>query len=323
MKQHLDAYRQEVENHLQAISFSGNPNELYEPIRYLIGIGGKRIRPLLCMLSCELFGKKGADSLHAGVAVELFHNFTLIHDDIMDEAPLRRGFPSVHAKWNEKIALLSGDTLFVTAYRQLAQQDATVLPELISLFSITAQEVCEGQQMDMDFEQMPHVRIEEYIEMVRLKTAVLLAGALEMGAIVAGASLAQRKQIYRFGEQIGIAFQLQDDLLDVFAEGDAFGKQVGGDILANKKTYLSITAKEHANSVQKNALLELEVEENKAEKVSKTVQLFQQLDIQRKAEQEITHRFNEALKSLSNLEVPEANKKTLFALAHYLMQRKH
>ena len=175
--------------------------------------------------------------------MELFHNFTLIHDDIMDEAPLRRGFPSVHAKWNEKIALLSGDTLFVTAYRQLAQQDATVLPELISLFSTTAQEVCEGQQMDMDFEQMPHVRIEEYIEMVRLKTAVLLAGALEMGAIVAGASLAQRKQIYRFGEQIGIAFQLQDDLLDVFAEGDAFGKQVGGDILANKKNVFEYYSK--------------------------------------------------------------------------------
>jgi geranylgeranyl diphosphate synthase type II len=319
--QHLETYRQEVENHINQLHLSNNPPELYEPIRYLLSIGGKRIRPLLSMLSCQLFGKPGLFALHAGVAVELFHNFTLIHDDIMDKAPLRRGKTAVHIKWSENSALLSGDTLFVVAYKELLQHDASFLPELISIFSKTAQEVCEGQQMDMDFETRDEVSIDEYIEMIRLKTAVLLAGALEMGAIIGDANAKNREHIYRFGEHIGIAFQLQDDLLDVYAESKTFGKKVGGDIIANKKTFLLLKAKELANTEQSERFLYLEHENNHEQKVVRTKELFEQLGVRALAKEEMTRHFQLSLKHLSQIEVSDESKQPLKMLAHLLMDR--
>lgn len=319
--QHLEIYHREVESQISQLQLSNNPPELYEPIRYLLSNGGKRIRPLLSMLSCQLFGKPGLSALHAGVAVELFHNFTLIHDDIMDKAPLRRGKTSVHIKWSENSALLSGDTLFVVAYRELIKHDARFLSELIPVFSKTAQEVCEGQQMDMDFETRDEVSIDEYIEMIRLKTAVLLAGALEMGAIIGEANTKNRQHIYRFGEHIGIAFQLQDDLLDVYADSKTFGKQVGGDIIANKKTFLLLKAKELANTEQYASFVELEHENNHEIKVSRTKELFEQLSVRTLAKEEMIHHFQLSLKHLSQIEVSDESKKPLKMLAHMLMDR--
>ncbi|MEO9257594.1 MAG: polyprenyl synthetase family protein [Crocinitomicaceae bacterium] len=319
--QHLEIYHREVENQINQLQLSNNPPELYEPIRYLLSNGGKRIRPLLSMLSCQLFGKPGLSALHAGVAVELFHNFTLIHDDIMDKAPLRRGKTSVHIKWSENSALLSGDTLFVVAYRELIKHDAKFLPELIPVFSKTAQEVCEGQQMDMDFETRDEVSIDEYIEMIRLKTAVLLAGALEMGAIIGEANTKNRQHIYRFGEHIGIAFQLQDDLLDVYADSKTFGKQVGGDIIANKKTFLLLKAKELSNSEQSAVFVELEHENNHEVKVSRTKELFEQLGVRALAKEEMTRHFQLSLKHLSQIEASDESKQPLKMLAHMLMDR--
>jgi len=319
--QHLETYRQEVENQINQLQLSNNPPELYEPIRYLLANGGKRIRPLLSMLSCQLFGKPGLSALHAGVAVELFHNFTLIHDDIMDKAPLRRGKTAVHIKWSENSALLSGDTLFVVAYKELLKQEAHFLSALIPVFSKTAQEVCEGQQMDMDFETRDEVSIDEYIEMIRLKTAVLLAGALEMGAIIGDANAKNREHIYRFGEHIGIAFQLQDDLLDVYADSKTFGKQVGGDIIANKKTFLLLKAKELSNSEQSAAFVKLEHENNHEVKVSRTKELFEQLGVKALAKEEMNRHFQLSLKHLSQIEVSDESKQPLKVLAHMLMDR--
>jgi geranylgeranyl diphosphate synthase type II len=321
--QHLEAYRQEIECRIKQIELNNAPFALYEPIRYLLDLGGKRIRPMLSMLSCHLFGSPGLKAIDVGIAVELFHNFTLAHDDIMDKAPLRRGKASLHEKWNERQALLSGDTLFVVAYKQLCKQREEYVPDLIRIFSKTSQEVCEGQQMDMDFEQMQMVNIVAYTEMIRLKTAVLLAAALEMGAIVAGASAKQCKQIYHFGEHIGIAFQLQDDLLDAYPEGNSFGKQLGGDILANKKTFLSISAFEFADDALKNQLLQLQNETKASTKINETLLCFEKLSVKERTENEIHTHFQKSLDSLAAIEVREEDKKTLFALAHMLMQRKH
>lgn len=321
MMQDLDAYRLEVEKRLTQFNLSNHPLELYEPINYILQLGGKRIRPMLTMLACQLFGQPGLTAIDAGIAIELFHNFTLVHDDIMDKAPLRRGKTAVHKKWNNQRALLSGDTLFVIAYQQLVKSKTKNLSELIAVFSNTAQEVCEGQQMDMDFESRSFVTINEYIEMVRLKTAVLLAGALEMGAIIGEAKENDRKHIYHFGEHIGIAFQLQDDLLDVYAT-DTFGKQCGGDIIANKKTFLHIKAKELANSTQKKLLSTLASEQNYTKKVTETISIFNDLNVQRLTENEIQHHFELALCYLDKISTSEESKTTLKILSNQLMKRK-
>lgn len=317
--QELEAYHHEIEKRLLQIDLRGVPVELYEPIKYILSLGGKRVRPQLTMLACQMFGKPGFLAIDAGLAIELFHNFTLVHDDIMDKAPFRRGKIAVHKKWDERQALLSGDTLFVIAYQQLSKNSQN-LSELLAVFSKTAQEVCEGQQMDMDFETRASVTIEEYIEMIRLKTAVLLAGALEMGAIIGGANPTDRKFIYRFGENIGIAFQLQDDLLDVYAD-EGFGKQCGGDIIANKKTFLQITAKTLANDVQSEQLAALVKEQNQATKVNETVAIFNALDIRKHTENQIQKHFDMAFQDLAKINVSEEAKSTLKAVANKLMKR--
>jgi geranylgeranyl diphosphate synthase type II len=272
-------------------------------------------------MGCNLFGEPGIKALNAAVAVELFHNFTLIHDDIMDDAPLRRGKATVHEKWNNNIGILSGDVLFVEAYKQLARHESDVLPELLSIFSRTAKEVCEGQQMDMDFESRSDVSIDEYIEMIRLKTSVLLGAALEMGAVIAKADGNDVAKIYEFGMNVGLAFQLQDDILDLYADPKKFGKQVGGDILSNKKTYLLIKAYELANDNQRNHLNDILENQRGEEKVKNARILFDELGVKQAAQKKMDAYYFKAKENMSKISVPAESKSTLLEVAEALMNR--
>ncbi len=238
--------QQRIGEVIRTVHFDYGPPELYDPIHYTLSLGGKRLRPLLTLIACELFGGNTEEAIQPAVGLELFHNFTLLHDDIMDLAPLRRGKPTVYRKWNTNRAILSGDTLFVLAYEKICMARPEVLPDVLSLFNTTARQVCEGQQLDMNFETRQDVTIEDYLEMIRLKTAVLIACSLKLGALMAGASREDTSFLYRFGENLGMAFQLQDDYLDVFGQLNKFGKQIGGDIIARKKTYLYLKAAEKA-----------------------------------------------------------------------------
>ncbi len=245
-KSHAGALLDKLETFIGTQTFGESPSELYTPIDYILSLGGKRIRPLLSLLSFGMFQKNPESILKQALAIEVFHNFTLMHDDIMDQAPLRRGKPTVHEKWNANVAILSGDVMLVKAYDLLMDTEPALLPEILRLFNQTAAEVCEGQQFDMNFENLSEVKEEEYIQMIRLKTAVLLGCALKMGAILGGANETESNKLYEFGVNVGVGFQLKDDLLDVFADKAKFGKQVGGDIISNKKTFLLIKAKELA-----------------------------------------------------------------------------
>ena len=310
-----------IEEKIEAVCFPADPANLYAPLNYFMTLGGKRTRPLLTLLGCDLFGKPGESAVNAAIAVELFHNFTLIHDDIMDEAPLRRGMSTVHTKWNENIAILSGDVLFVKAFEFLSNNDVRVLPQLIAVFTRTAAEVCEGQQMDMDFESRQDVTIEEYIEMIRLKTSVLLGAALEMGAIIAEASEEDKRLLYEFGMNVGIAFQLKDDILDLYADPDKFGKQVGGDILSNKKTFLLLTAEQNANSTQRSELKKIMDEFAGEEKIEAAKNLFDELGIQELAMDRMKEYYAAAKTAMDKISVPESAKQELLGIADYLMNR--
>lgn len=231
----LEEYISRIENEISSYSLPLEPVNLYDPLRYFFHLGGKRLRPVSTLMTADNFGAKGNNALHAAMAIELFHNFSLIHDDIMDEAPFRRGKETVHTKWNNHIAILSGDVLFVKAYESLAKCESKYLPVLLNLFNKTATEVCEGQQMDMDFETREFVSEDEYIEMIRLKTSVLLGCAIQFGVIVSDLDQKMQKALYDFGQYIGIAFQIKDDLLDLYGESAKVGKQIGGDVLSDKK----------------------------------------------------------------------------------------
>lgn len=317
----LAVYSTLLENEINQLDFPKTPSNLYDPLRYFMQLGGKRMRPMLTLLGAELFGLQKEAVVNAALSVEVFHNFTLIHDDIMDEAPLRRAKETVHTKWNQNIAILSGDVLFVKAYQLLAKQDPKHLAELLNVFNRTAQEVCEGQQMDMDFESRSDVRIEEYVEMIRLKTSVLLGCALELGAIVAEANADDRQHLYDFGQHLGIAFQIQDDILDLYADPEKFGKQVGGDVISNKKTLLNLKAKELANSAQRELLSQLETEQDLILKVSKTRDLFSDIGAREACEVEMKKHYDFAMNSLKQINVADQNKLSLIALADFLMQR--
>lgn len=322
--QQIRAYQNILEERIQKLTLPESPKNLYDPLRYFLTLGGKRTRPSLTMLACSLFGEPGIKAVNAAMALELFHNFTLIHDDIMDDAPLRRGQQTVHEKWNKDIAILSGDVLFVEAYALLAQHEPAVLAPLLAVFSRTAREVCEGQQMDMDFESLSTVTIDAYIEMIRLKTSVLLGAALEMGAIVAGVdSRDDIQNIYDFGVNIGLAFQMHDDILDVYADPKKFGKQVGGDILSNKKTFMLLKAYELADEETKKALDQQLLEGNEEDKVQKVTAIFDQLGIKEVAEAQKELFYQNALEKMNRINVPEENKKELLGLAKYLMSRDH
>ncbi len=316
-------FQQLVEERLTALPMGNRPPELYEPIRYMLALGGKRMRPAMLLMANELFDGKVDQAIGAALGVEVFHNFTLLHDDIMDKAPLRRSHPTVHARWNTDIAILSGDTMFVKACQLMMEVPEVRLPSVLADFFQTAIEVCEGQQFDMNFETQPHVTIPDYLDMIRLKTAVLLGSSLRIGATIAGADPQDAQRMYRFGESLGIAFQLHDDLLDAYGDPEKFGKQVGGDILANKKTFLLLTAMDRADM---HTLEELRhwltrKEFNPFEKVNAVKAIFEKLEIREATESEIQRHFQAALEAFDQLTVPEEKKTPLRQLAERLMVR--
>ena len=318
----LESYSQHIEKEISTFSFPLKPANLYDPLRYFMTLGGKRMRPMLTLMSAKLFGKSMEESLHAAMSVELFHNFSLIHDDIMDEAPLRRAKETVHHKWNTNIAILSGDVLLVKAYEQISKNPPHLVPALLNLFNQTAIEVCEGQQMDMDFETRSDVTSEEYIEMIRLKTSVLLGCALEMGAIIGETNEDNRHLLYQFGVHLGIAFQIQDDLLDLYGMPEKVGKQVGGDVLANKKTLLSILAKNQANPTQLKQLIALESEKDDTRKIEETKILFEQLLIEVRCKEEMKKHHQIAMTALGQLKT-EGSAMELEQLAEFLFHREY
>lgn len=314
-----DALRQQFD----LTDYGQQPPELYDPIRYIMGLGGKRLRPLMTLLAAALFTDDYTIALKPAVAVEVFHNFTLLHDDIMDQAPLRRGMTTVHEKWNANIAILSGDVMLVRAYEQLLDIDAKYLRQALQRFTKTAAEVCEGQQMDMNFETRDTVSEAEYIDMIRLKTSVLLGLAMELGGIVAGADAQSTQHLYDGGVNIGIGFQLKDDLLDVYGDPAKFGKQVGGDIIANKKTFLLIEALERAEGNLRAELLDWLGREtfDKAGKVAAVTAIYDQLGIRTLTEARIADYFQKGFANLDQVNADPARKATLLAFTHQLVER--
>jgi geranylgeranyl diphosphate synthase type II len=302
------------------LPFPEQPTALYEPCRYLLQLGGKRIRPVLCLMACELFENICDDAWYAANAVELFHNFTLIHDDIMDKAPLRRGQPTLHHKYGLTAGILCGDVMCIYAYEQLAHVKRN-LPQILQLFNKTAIEVCEGQQMDMDFESRNDVSIEEYIKMITLKTSVLLACSLKIGALCGGALGDNARKLYDFGRNMGIAFQLQDDYLDAFGETAKLGKQNGGDIRANKKTYLLLKAQENADVSQRKQIDDLLLQEASDEKVAQMLALYTATGADAACKKAIEEYSNLAFFNLEDVAIPSARRKPLMELAQYLLIR--
>jgi geranylgeranyl diphosphate synthase type II len=318
----LKDYTLFLEKEIENIKFPSNPSNLYDPLAYFLTLGGKRMRPIATLIAGDLFGVAIEKTKFAALSIELFHNFSLIHDDIMDKAPLRRGKETVHEKWNENIAILSGDVLFVKAYELLSKNDCKYLLPLLSCFNRTAIEVCEGQQLDMDFEQREDVTIDEYINMIRLKTSVLLGAAFEMGAIIGEASEENIKHIYNFGVNLGIAFQIQDDLLDLYGEAEKVGKQKGGDILADKKTILSILAKTAANEKQKEELILIQNEADPSEKINRTLEIFDKLNVKEKCIEKMEEYNNKALNSIDFIKIDNSKEK-LMTLFKILQQRQY
>ena len=309
-------------DHLNRELLRRDPENLYDPIRYIMQLGGKRLRPVLVLMGCELFGGRAEQALDAALAVEMFHNFTLIHDDIMDKAELRRGKETVHCKWDLNTGILSGDALMILSYQRLEAYRGDTFGELAVLFNRTALEICEGQQMDIDFERMEEVMLDRYFSMIRYKTAVLLACALEMGAIIAGASKADRRGIYRFGSELGLAFQLQDDYLDTFG-GEDFGKEIGGDIRENKKTFLYIKTLELADPGDREELKGLYSKSGQAPgKVERVKELFVKYGVPALLQQDIAGHTRSALDALDGLSVSEEQKKVLVEFGQGLMNRK-
>ncbi len=302
--------------------FPAAPASLYEPGEYFLSIGGKRIRPILCVLGNELFSEITEDAWSLATAIELFHNFTLIHDDMMDAAALRRGMQTVHTKYGDNTALLTGDVMLIRAYEKLQTINPAYLPKILSLFNTTAREVCEGQQLDMDFEKMPSVTLDAYIHMITLKTSVLLAASLEMGAILGGATPGNCKHLYEFGKNLGIAFQIQDDYLDAFGDPEKFGKEVGGDIRQNKKTFLLLHALEVATPDQR-AKLDTLLANNGPEKVPQVMELFKACNVDAWAIELKEKYLQMALANLDDIAVTSTRKTALLSLANYLMQREN
>lgn len=317
----LELFSGHLETHSARLA-DRSPVELYEPEAYILSLGGKRIRPLLALIACDLFEKDPALALNAALAVELFHNFSLIHDDILDAAPLRRNKPTVHVKWNSNIAILSGDVMLVKASQTLEAYEAETFKQLSSLFNKTAIEVCEGQQLDMNFESLSRVSVKDYLHMITLKTAVLLGCSLRMGAIAAGASESSQQQLYTFGMHLGISFQLLDDLLDAFAEdAGKFGKQPGGDILANKKTFLLLRAMELASSAQLKEIEQLLAEKDPARKVKGMLGIYSDLNIKALCQEEADRHTQIAIGCLDKLETGTGKKEQLKRFALELLNR--
>lgn len=302
--------------------FPDEPPSLYEPANYFLSLGGKRIRPVMCLMANELFGPVSTDAFNVAVAIELFHNFTLIHDDIMDKAPLRRGRETVHSKFGESTALLAGDVMLVRAYDYINRIDPAHLHSVILHFNKAAREVCEGQQLDMDFEKMEHVGQEQYLRMIELKTSVLIAEGLRMGAIIGGAGKGNQDHLYHFGRNLGMAFQVQDDYLDAFGDPKKFGKQVGGDIRANKKTFLFIHAMEVCSHEVRNELREL-MKGNAEDKVERVIRIFRECGVDQWANDLKEKFLGEAGRHLEEVAVPSARKDALRELMKFLVRREY
>lgn len=300
--------------------FPAQPESLYRPAEYFLGLGGKRVRPVCCLMGNELFDEILPDTWQVASAIELFHNFTLIHDDIMDKAPLRRGLETVHIKYGEPTALLAGDVMLVVAYDYLNKVKSPHYHRLVSLFNTTAKEVCEGQQLDMDFEKQDTVSLDAYLHMIELKTSVLLAASLKLGAILGGAGEGNLHHIYEFGKNLGIAFQVQDDYLDCFGDPSKFGKQVGGDILSNKKTFLLIRALETAQGKDQQDLQAL-LQSNPPDKVQQVLNIYKNTGVDQWAVQLKNQFMEKALQHLEDIAVLSKRKEPLRQLAHFLVQR--
>lgn len=314
-----------VNEFLANLPYERKPKSLYEPIRYVLSMGGKRIRPTLMLLGYNLFKDNPEKILLNAVALETYHNYTLLHDDLMDNADLRRGHETVHKKWDANTAILSGDSMLVLAYERMAQCDEKHLAKVLKLFTTTALEIGEGQQFDMEFENRNDVKEEEYIEMIRLKTSVLLACALKMGAILADASDEDAENLYKFGEQIGLAFQLQDDYLDVYGDTKVFGKEIGGDITSNKKTYMLINAFNLANDTQRAELQKwVDAKDfDRAEKVAAVTRLYNEIGIDKLAQDKIAYYFEQSKKYLDAVNVPAERKEELAKYAQKMMKRQY
>lgn len=317
-------FSEKITKALEELVFPNEPSELYEPIRYTLSMGGKRLRPQLVLMACSLYSDNIKQAVNPALGIEIFHNFTLLHDDIMDEAPLRRGKSTVHNKWNSNIAILSGDVMFVESCRLMSKAPQPALEDVLDAFFKAAVEVCEGQQYDMNFEQQANVSLNDYLEMIRLKTAVLLGAAMQIGAFCGGANRSEANHLYAFGTSLGVAFQLMDDILDVYGDPDKFGKQVGGDILANKKTFLSLKAFEKAKGSSAEELKKwYSLRDSSSEKVENVTAIFDSLGIKEDAELEKERFYNKAIKELDALEISEEKKKPLYEFASKLMQREH
>jgi geranylgeranyl diphosphate synthase type II len=325
MQKRIAKLQKLIEGHIKSHQYGESPKELYEPISYLMALGGKRLRPMLVMLGYALFDRNPKEVVDQALAVEVFHNFTLMHDDIMDDAPLRRGKATVHEKWNANTAILSGDVMLVKAYDLLLNTPKRQLKQVIRMFNTCAAEVCEGQQFDMVFETKTKVTEAEYLEMIRLKTAVLIGMSLELGAVLADAKEADQKALYNFGVNIGIGFQLKDDLLDVYGDQSKFGKQVGGDIIANKKTFLLIEALEKANSKQKATLNKwIKITEfDPKEKVEAVTTVYNEIGIKSLTEAKMNEYFDKGFLALKKVDAGLAQKAHLKEFAEALIDRQH
>ena len=320
----IDFYRKAFISYLEEKTLSSEPRNLYEPITYILLLGGKRLRPVLTMLSAEIFGTDYQKALDAAFAIEMFHNFSLVHDDIMDAAPLRRGKPTVHEKWDINTGILSGDAMLITAYRLFENYHGDTFKNLAKLFSKTALQVCEGQQYDIDFEDTDTVTLKEYLTMIEYKTAVLVAAALKMGAIIAEASDNDQDKIYDFGLNLGIAFQLQDDYLDAFGDRKTFGKQVGGDIIANKKTFLYVNVLENGTPQQVKELLDMYSiqPQNPADKINAIKEIFEESGSVASTQLAIATYTEKAFEVLETLNISVEKKKVLQTFGETLMKRR-
>lgn len=312
-----------INNAIEKISWNLSPQNLYDPIRYVLSGGGKRLRPILTLMATNLFSDDIDLSIPPALGIEIFHNFTLLHDDLMDRADMRRGNPTVHKIWGNNAAILSGDAMLIQAYMYIANVPLNILPQILSIFSDTAMEVCQGQQYDMDFEKRMDVTEAEYMEMIRLKTAVLIACSLKIGAIMGNSSANDSDLLYRLGIHIGMAFQLKDDLLDVYGDAETFGKNIGGDIVCNKKTFLLIKALENSNTSQRKELDKWlkAIDFDPSSKINAVKNIYDELNLKSISENLIEKYYLSALDCFSNLSVADIRKKELLLLIENLMQR--
>ena len=312
-----------LEKEIKYINFDYPPKSLYDPIEYILALGGKRIRPALALMACNIYKENVDDTLKPAIGMEVFHNFTLLHDDLMDKADKRRGKSTVHKVWNDNTAILSGDAMLIVAYKLIGETKPEHLKEILDLFTMTALEICGGQQYDMEFETRDDVEEAEYLEMIRLKTAVLLACCLKTGAILGGATKEDANHLYNFGINIGLAFQLQDDLLDVYGDPVTFGKNIGGDILCNKKTFLLINALKRSSEEQKDTLESLinQTNVNAEEKIKAVTTIYNDLDLKALTENKMIEYYNTAMKHLSSLQVPSEKLTILKNVCDRLMYR--